>query len=90
MKPSDYAKSGRYFQTIEIHEGEWITNSVSEYVGDGVLMYGSDYPHNESIFPRSVDTFMAWNMPEARRRRMLWDNPVKFYARCGLSANGGR
>jgi predicted TIM-barrel fold metal-dependent hydrolase len=84
QKPSEYAMSGRYFQSIEIHEGAKITNSVSDFVGEGVLMYGSDYPHGESRFPKSVDTVMGWDMPEARKRKLLWDNPVKFYARSGI------
>jgi predicted TIM-barrel fold metal-dependent hydrolase len=79
-----YVTGGRYFQSTEIHEGERITNSVSDLIGDDVLMYGSDYPHGESRFPRSVETVMAWNMPETRKRKLLWDNAVKFYARSGL------
>jgi hypothetical protein len=27
---------------------------------------------------------MAWNMPEARKRKLFWDNAVRFYARYGL------
>ena len=83
-KPSEYATSGRYFQSTEIHEGDRITNAVSDLLGDDLLMYGSDYPHSESRFPKSVETVMAWNMPQERKRKLLWDNAVKFYARCGL------
>ncbi|MFM9966907.1 MAG: amidohydrolase family protein [Burkholderiales bacterium] len=82
--PSDYVLSGRYFQSIEIPEGEKITNSVCDMLGDEVLMYASDYPHGESHFPDSVDMFMKWNMSDERRRKMLWDNAIKLYARCGL------
>ncbi|MSQ50386.1 MAG: amidohydrolase [Betaproteobacteria bacterium] len=83
--PSDYVLSGRYFQSIEIPEGEKITNSVCDMLGDGVLMYASDYPHGESHFPESVEMFMKWNMNDERRRKMLWDNAVRLYARCGLT-----
>ncbi len=83
-KPSEYVKSGRYFQSIEIHEGDKITNSVSDLLGDSVLMYGSDYPHGESRWPESVNTVMDWSMPQERKRKLLWDNAVKCYARCGL------
>lgn len=80
-KPSEYVLSGRYFQSIEIPEGQAITQSVIDLVGDGVLMYASDYPHSESHFPESVDLFMKWDLPDDLRRKMLWDNAVKFYAR---------
>ena len=53
-RPSDYVMSGRYFQSIEIPEGARLTNAVADLVGDGVLMYASDYPHGESHFPESA------------------------------------
>jgi predicted TIM-barrel fold metal-dependent hydrolase len=84
-KPSEYAMEGRYFQSIEISEGARMTNAVADLVSDGVLMYASDYPHGESRFPKSVDTVVGWDMSDARKRRMCWDNAVKFYARCGLA-----
>jgi predicted TIM-barrel fold metal-dependent hydrolase len=81
MLPSEYVKTGRYFQSIEMSEGEELTKTVLSMVGDGVLMYASDYPHAESWFPKSVETVMAWNLPEATKRKLLWDNAVKYYAR---------
>jgi predicted TIM-barrel fold metal-dependent hydrolase len=50
-----------------------------------VLMYASDYPHGESAFPESVNIVLGWkSMTEERKRKLFWDNPVRFYARCGL------
>jgi uncharacterized protein len=83
-KPSDYVLGGRYFQSIEIPEGEKLTNSVIDLVGEHVLMYASDYPHGESHFPHSVEAVMAWKMARERKQKLLWDNAVKLYARCGL------
>jgi predicted TIM-barrel fold metal-dependent hydrolase len=56
-----------------------------DLVGDGVLMYASDYPHGESHFPKSVEMVLNWDMPEARKRKLFWDNAVKLYARSGLA-----
>jgi len=83
-KPSEYILGGRYFQSIEIPEGEKLTNSVIDLIGEDILMYASDYPHSESHFPESANLFMAWDMPEERKRKLLWDNAVRFYARAGL------
>jgi predicted TIM-barrel fold metal-dependent hydrolase len=85
MRPSDYVTSGRYFQSIEIPEGGPMTNAVADLVGDDVLMYASDYPHGESHFPESVKLAMAWEMPEPRRRKLMWDNACRLYARAGLA-----
>ena len=83
--PSEYVTSGRYFQSIEIPEGVKLTSAVMDLVGDGVLMYASDYPHGESHFPKSVEMVLNWDMPEARKRKLFWDNAVKLYARSGLA-----
>jgi predicted TIM-barrel fold metal-dependent hydrolase len=83
-KPSEYVMSGRYFQSIEIPEGGDMTNAVADLVGDDVLMYASDYPHGESHFPESVKLALAWDMKEERRRKLMWNNAVRLYARAGL------
>ena len=85
MKPSEYVTSGRYFQSIEIPEGGAMTNAVADLVGDDVLMYASDYPHGESHFPESVKLAMAWDMSDERRRKLMWDNACRLYARAGLA-----
>jgi predicted TIM-barrel fold metal-dependent hydrolase len=80
-KPSEYVTSGRYFQSIEMSEGETLTRSVIDQLGEDVLMYASDYPHGESWFPKSVDTVMAWNLDDQLRRKFMWDNAVRLYRR---------
>ncbi len=85
MLPSEYVMSGRYFQSIEVPEGEKLTNAVQELVGDNVLMYASDYPHGESHFPHTVDLVLDWKAtPEARKRTLLWDNAVKCFTRANV------
>jgi predicted TIM-barrel fold metal-dependent hydrolase len=83
-KPSEYALSGRYFQSIDIFEGEKMTQAVNDLIGDHVLMFGSDYPHGESYYPESANIVTKWNLPEASKQKLLWDNAAKFYARSGM------
>lgn len=85
MTPSEYVTSGRYFQSIEVPEGEGMTNAVADLIGDDVLMYASDYPHGESHFPETVGMALAWKMGEERRRKLMWGNAVRLYARAGLA-----
>ena len=84
QRPSDYVTSGRYFQSIEIPEGVALTNAVADLVGDEVLMYASDYPHGESHFPESAGIVTGWDMAEPRKRKLLWDNAVRLYARADV------
>ena len=51
MKPSEYMMSGRFFCSIEHHEGEDMFEHVTKFLGDDLLMYASDYPHSECQFP---------------------------------------
>ncbi len=78
--PSDYFTSGRFFCSVEMHEGEDMFNSVTSFFGDDVLMYASDYPHPECHFPDSVDQVLSWSSlkPETQRK-LLWDNAIRFY-----------
>jgi predicted TIM-barrel fold metal-dependent hydrolase len=78
--PSEYLQSGRFFCTIERHEGEDLYNFATSVLGDDVLMYASDYPHSECQFPDSVDNLLRWSsLKPDTRRKLLWDNAARFY-----------
>ena len=78
--PSEYVTSGRFFCSIERHEGEDLFAYVTSVLGDDVLMYASDYPHSECQFPDSVDNILRWSsLKPDTRRKLLWDNAARFY-----------
>jgi predicted TIM-barrel fold metal-dependent hydrolase len=58
--PIEYALDGRIFCGVELDEGPDVVESVAAIVGDGVLMYSSDYPHGGCRFPSSVDIALSW------------------------------
>jgi len=52
----------------------------NELLGDGVLMFGSDYPHAESRFPDSVNLVDGWdNIPAPSQQKLFWDNAVRIF-----------
>ncbi len=72
--------SGRFFASLEMAEQEDMIKMVVDFMGDGVLMYASDYPHHECRFPESVNEFFAWStLSDELRKKLLWDNAVRFY-----------
>ena len=76
----EYMTGGRFFAGIVIHEGEAITRMVTELMGDHVLMFGSDYPHAESRFPRSADIVLGWDsIDEGRMRKLMWENAARCF-----------
>jgi len=81
MKPSEYLKSGRYFCSVERHEGDDMFRMVTSFLGDDVLMYASDYPHSECQFPETVENFLAWQMKPEQRQKLMAGNADRFFKR---------
>ena len=82
MKPSDYMKSGRFFCSIEHHEGEDMLKHVTAFLGDDVLMYASDYPHSECQFPDSISNILEWSsLKTGQQRKLFWENANQFFRR---------
>jgi len=53
---------------------------VTDFLGDGVLMYSSDCPHAECRFPESTNQVLAWTSPENEAmRKLLWDNATRCF-----------
>jgi len=49
---------------------------------------GSDYPHGDGKFPHAIAGFVALDaLPEAAKRKALWDNPIRLY---GLEREAAR
>jgi predicted TIM-barrel fold metal-dependent hydrolase len=81
--PLDYARDGRVFCGVELDEGETMARSVIDVVGDGVLMYSSDYPHGGCRFPRSPDVVMGWaGLGEPMLRRIFSENAERYLRLC--------
>jgi predicted TIM-barrel fold metal-dependent hydrolase len=79
LTPTEYARSGRVFCGVELDEGEAITQSVIDVVGDGVLMYSSDYPHGGCKYPSSPDVVLQWKgLGEEALRKLFSDNAARY------------
>ena len=76
----EYTAGGRFFASIVLHEGGKMVKMVSDYLGDHLLMFSTDYPHPETRFPGSVDLVLNW--PEVNpglMQKILWDNAVRAF-----------
>ena len=54
--------------------------AVIEILGDHVLMYESDFPHPECMFPDTTDHVIAWRevLGEPATRKLMGDNAARF------------
>ena len=56
-------------------------SSINELLGDGVIMYQSDYPHNGCEFPTSPDIALGWTgIGETAMRKLMYDNAAALPA----------
>ena len=79
-RPACLASLGRFFCSIERHEGEDMFNSVTGFLGDDVVMYASDYPHPECQCPNTVSNILAWKTLKPETQQTLpWDNARRFF-----------
>jgi predicted TIM-barrel fold metal-dependent hydrolase len=55
-------------------------NSFTSALGDEILMFSTDYPHAECLFPDSVDRVLSWSSlkPETQQK-LMWDNATRFF-----------
>jgi predicted TIM-barrel fold metal-dependent hydrolase len=80
LLPSEQFAAGKVFCNIEAHEHEPMFSMVTGALGDGCLMFGSDYPHYESWFPNSVDKILEWpSVTGALAQKLLWDNANRCF-----------
>jgi predicted TIM-barrel fold metal-dependent hydrolase len=81
-KVMEYVTGGRFFASIEMTEEEDMIKMVMDFLGDDMLMYGSDYPHAECEFPESPAKVMGWkSIPEKSMKKLMWDNAERFFGR---------
>jgi predicted TIM-barrel fold metal-dependent hydrolase len=55
--------------------------AVAQSIGSERLLWGSDYPHSEGLFPRSREVFaeLTASLDDAARQRIATDNPARLY-----------
>jgi len=75
-KPSEYFRTN-CFLAVEADE-EPVTHYVERF-GDDNLVFSTDYPHADSKYPRSVESFLRLPLSEGSQRKILWDNWRRLY-----------
>jgi predicted TIM-barrel fold metal-dependent hydrolase len=76
--PSQYVRRQCYIGT-EPDEGT--LRQVIEVLGDDLIVFATDYPHRDGLFPEAVARFLIQGgLSEQTRAKILWDNCARLYS----------
>jgi predicted TIM-barrel fold metal-dependent hydrolase len=75
--PSDFVHANVWVQFCE----DPLASIVAHSIGSDRLLWGSDYPHSEGLFPRSREVFAdrTAGLDERARRQIATDNAAALY-----------
>ena len=77
LKPSEYFMRQCY---ISVDPSETLVSQVVNSLGDDNIVISTDYPHLDSLYPHSMDTFLSQTeISKETKRKILWDNCAKLY-----------
>lgn len=77
LKPSEYW----YRQGATTFQNDPTVGHFAEYIGENNLMWGSDYPHPDGVWPGARDVIKdtMGNLPEKTLKKITCDNAVRLY-----------
>ncbi len=77
VPPSEYLKRNVYFTFMRDASAVY----VRDLIGPSHLMWASDYPHNDSTWPRSQEVIdrLCAGIPDKDRQAIVADNAASFY-----------
>ena len=61
--------------------GEDIAKFAFDAIGNENVVLSTDFPHFDSPFPHTIDTFLSLpGISDETKRKALWDNCARLYA----------
>ena len=77
-EPSEYVKGGRIYIGCEPEES--LIPLAAQWIGEGQILYASDYPHWDMAWPKSVAAIRDRDdVSDALKRKILGENALRFY-----------
>ena len=77
LRPSEYF-TRQCFAGVEADED--IAEDVFKRIGNSCIVFSTDFPHSDSRYPHSVETFLEQPFSDDSKRKVLWDNCARLYA----------
>ncbi len=75
-QPSEYFRRQCF---IGIESDEHNLGGVIQELGDDNIVFSTDYPHDDSRFPHSIEDFLSQEISDKSKEKILWDNCARLY-----------
>jgi predicted TIM-barrel fold metal-dependent hydrolase len=77
LLPSEYFQRQCY---LSVDPDESLVVDTVRAIGDDNIVISTDWPHDDSAYPRALSTFLAIDgLSDESRRKILWDNCARLY-----------
>jgi predicted TIM-barrel fold metal-dependent hydrolase len=77
VPPSEYFRRQCW---VSVDPDESVIRHAIPVIGDDNIVISTDWPHDDSAYPRAIDTFLALEgVSEESKRKILWDNCARLY-----------
>ena len=76
MKPSEYFLRNCF---VSVDADEDTCKHYVDWFGDDNLVFSTDFPHGDAMYPRAVETFRKLPLSEASQRKIVGDNWSRLY-----------
>ncbi len=77
-KPSEYLRGGNIYFSCEADE--CLLPQAVQMVGEGQIVYASDFPHWDNSYPQSVGELRGrGDLTEAQKKKLLGENAARLY-----------
>jgi len=75
-------KSSEYFRRncfVSVDADEETVKHYVDWFGDDNLVFSTDFPHGDSMYPHAVETFEKLPLAEASKRKIVGENWQRRY-----------
>ena len=76
LRPIEYFYRQCY---VSVECDETPARQAMEVCGDECFVFSTDYPHVDSKYPRTTETFLSLPIPRESMQKILWDNCARLY-----------
>jgi predicted TIM-barrel fold metal-dependent hydrolase len=91
LKPSEYIKKGNIFFAVEVEESA--LPLAAQVANENALIWASDYPHerDQRDFSQDIPNLInRKDISDELKRKIFWDNPLRFYPRLRARVEKGQ